>query len=108
MTNSRYYNLARPTAEVLDWLNELFLLMDKNRSFCGDGRDLVQIGEDLKLDTTALMTVAARTPQKSALKLFRLLYPTTNGRARLVSISNVEQQKLKNIYCEFLSTCLIY
>ncbi|CAF4600336.1 unnamed protein product [Rotaria socialis] len=90
--------LPRPTAEALDWLRELFDLLDNNATFRGDGRSLDKIGEDLGLDSTNLITVAARTPQKSALKLFRILYPTIGSRANCISISNIPDEKLTNIY----------
>lgn len=99
--------LARPTAEVLEWLQELLYLINNNASFVGDGRDLNQIGEDLGLDQTSLLTVVARTPQKSALKLFRLLYPTISSRANCISISRMCQVELTNIYRELFISCLI-
>jgi hypothetical protein len=95
------FNLARPAAEVLEWLQELFDLMSNNGAFKGDGRTLNKIGQDLHLDETSLIAVLARTPQKSALKLFRLLYPTVGGRAKCGSISNIPKQQLENIYGEF-------
>jgi hypothetical protein len=88
---------------VLEWLQELLYLMNNNISFTGDGRDLKKIGEDLGLDEASLLTVVARTPQKSALKLFRLLYPTIGSRAGCISISEMAQEQLENIYCEFTS-----
>ncbi|CAF1547364.1 unnamed protein product, partial [Rotaria magnacalcarata] len=51
-----------------------------------------------RFDNTNLITVAARTPQKSALKLFRILYPTIGSRANCISISNIPDEKLTNIY----------
>jgi hypothetical protein len=99
--------LARPNAEVLEWLQEMLFLMNNNGSFVGDDRSLKQIGEDLGLDEASLATVVARTPQKSALKLFRLLYPTVGSRANCGSISKMCQEQLKNIYRESLITCLI-
>ena len=94
--------LARPTAEVLEWLQELFYLINNNGSFVGDGRNLQKIGEDLGLDEASLLTVAARTPQKSALKLFRLLYPTIASRAKCISILKISESVLDNIYREFI------
>ena len=44
------------------------------------------------------MIVAARTPQRSALKLFRLLHPTIGKRAECRSITNMRQEMLQNIY----------
>jgi hypothetical protein len=76
-------------------------LIDNNTSFNGDGRDLKKIGEDLGLDEASLLTVVARTPQKSALKLFRLLYPTIGSRANCISISEMAQAQLEDVYCEF-------
>ncbi|CAF2649665.1 unnamed protein product [Rotaria sp. Silwood2] len=88
----------RPTAEVLEWLRELFDLLNSNMAFQNDERSLSKIGEDLGLDETSLITVAARTPQKSALKLFRLLYPTISSRASCKSISQIPSAVLDNIY----------
>ncbi|CAF4878636.1 unnamed protein product, partial [Rotaria sp. Silwood2] len=88
----------RPTAEVLEWLRELFDLLNSNAGFRGDGRSLSSIGEELGIDETNLITVAARTPQKSALKLFRLLYPTIGLRASCISISKLPEEQLQNIY----------
>ncbi|CAF2842983.1 unnamed protein product [Rotaria sp. Silwood2] len=90
--------LPRPTAEVLEWLRELFDLLNSNAGFRGDGRSLSSIGEELGIDETNLITVAARTPQKSALKLFRLLYPTIGLRASCISISKLPEEQLQNIY----------
>ncbi|CAF3073338.1 unnamed protein product [Rotaria socialis] len=90
--------LPRPTAEVIEWLKELFDLLNNNGTFRGDGRNLTSVGKDLGLDEANLITVAARTPQKSALKLFRLIYPTIGLRAGCVSISNVPEEQLQNIY----------
>ncbi|CAF1228441.1 unnamed protein product [Rotaria magnacalcarata] len=90
--------LPRPTAEALEWLQELFDLMNSNTSFRSDGRSLAKIGEDLGLDEPSLMIVAARTPQKSALKLFRLLYPTIGNRTDCKSISDRPSEVLQNIY----------
>jgi hypothetical protein len=72
-------------------------------SYSGDGRSLEKIGEDLGLDSVSLVTVAARTPQKSALKLFRLLFPTIRDRACIGSIKNMPQEQLGNIYGEYFS-----
>ncbi|CAF4637124.1 unnamed protein product, partial [Rotaria sp. Silwood2] len=88
----------RPTAEVFEWLQEMLDLMNNKASFQGDGRSLDKIIEDLKLDEVSFITVAARTPQKSALKLFRLLYPTVSSRANCGSISRVPRAQLDNIY----------
>jgi len=96
-----FFNLARPTAEVLYWLHELLDLMNNKGLFKGDGRSLKTIAKALKINETNLITVAARTPQKSALKLFRLLYSTISSRAELGSISKVPAQQLENIYCEY-------
>lgn len=63
----------------------------------GDGRSLEQIAEDLGLDPMTSMAIAARTPQKSALKFFRILYPTISSRANCTSIVNVPQGQLQNI-----------
>ncbi|CAF1233897.1 unnamed protein product [Adineta ricciae] len=90
--------IPRPNADVLDWLTELMDLMKNNGRFKGDGRTLEKIGEDLGLDKTSLITVAARTPQKSALKIFRLLYPTIGSRADCMSISAIPKEQLENIY----------
>ncbi|CAF3774785.1 unnamed protein product [Rotaria magnacalcarata] len=90
--------IPRPTSEVLDWLHELLDIMKNNGAFKGDGRSLNKIGQDLGLDETSLISVAARTPQKSALKLFRLLYPTVGSRAECGSISKVPPKQLENIY----------
>ena len=76
-------------------------IMDNNGVYAGDGRSLDQLGEDLGIDPASLATVAARTPQKSALKLFRLLYPTIGSRANCRSISSVPQEQLDNIYSKF-------
>jgi hypothetical protein len=81
--------------------------MNNNVTFIGDDRDLKQIGEDLGLDEASLLTVTARTPQKSALKLFRLLYPTVGNRANCISIAKMNAQQLGNIYCELLIICFI-
>ena len=94
------FNLARPTAEVLEWLSELFDIMSSNGVFVGDGRSLEQIGHELGIDSTSLAVISARTPQKSALKIFRLLYPTVGSRANCRSISAVPQEQLDNIYGE--------
>ena len=75
--------------------------MNNNGTFKGDGRTLEKLGEDLGLEGTVMVTVAARTPQKSALKLFRLLYPTINERARCRSISKIPKEQLQNIYRKF-------
>jgi hypothetical protein len=92
--------LARPKAEVLEWLEELLYLMNSNSSYTGDGRDLRKIGEELGLDETSLLMVVARTPQKSALKLFRLLYPTISSRAKCESISKMSKTTMDNVYGE--------
>jgi hypothetical protein len=101
-----FFSLARPTAEVLEWLHELIDLMNNNGIFSGDGRSLEAIGDALGLDKTSLVTVAARTPQKSSLKLFRLLYPTVGSRANCISIAKIPKEKLENIYCEFINELL--
>ncbi|CAF4203837.1 unnamed protein product, partial [Rotaria magnacalcarata] len=88
----------RPTAEMLDWLQELFDIMCNNGAFRGDGRCLNTIGGALGQDETSLVGVAARTPQKSALKLFRLLYPTIGSRVKCGSVSKVPKEQLENIY----------
>lgn len=93
--------LARPTAEVAEWLQELFDLLSAGNLFKGDGRSLEQIAEDLGVDQTTSIFVAARTPQKSALKLFRTLYPTIGSRANCRSISKVPQKQLDDIYRMF-------
>jgi hypothetical protein len=67
-----------------------------------------QIGKDLGLDEASLVTVAARTPQKSALKLFRLLYPTVGSRAKCMSISKIPQEQLDHIYREFIDNLFLY
>ncbi|CAF2162797.1 unnamed protein product [Rotaria magnacalcarata] len=54
---------ARPTAEVLDWLQELFDIMGNNGAFRGDGRCLNTIGGALGQDEASLVGVAARTPK---------------------------------------------
>ena len=72
-------------------------------SYSGDGRSLEKIGEDLGLDPMSLAIVVARTPQKSSLKLFRLLYPTIHERAAVGSIQTLPQEQLENIYREFFS-----
>ncbi|CAF2154232.1 unnamed protein product [Rotaria magnacalcarata] len=90
--------IPRPTSEVLDWLHELLDIMKNNGAFKGDRRSLNKIGQDLGLDETSLISVAACTPQKSALKLFRLLYPTVGSRAECGSISKVPPKQLENIY----------
>ncbi|CAF5044534.1 unnamed protein product, partial [Rotaria magnacalcarata] len=92
----------RPTAEMLDWLQELFDIMCNNGAFRGDGRCLNTIGGALGQDETSLVGVAARTPQKSALKLFRLLYPTIGSRVKCGSVSKVPKEQLENIYSEFI------
>ncbi|CAF1360031.1 unnamed protein product [Rotaria sordida] len=89
---------ARPTAEVVEWIQELLDLMNNKTSFQGDGRILDTIVDDLGLDEVSFITVAARTPQESALKLFHLLYPTVISRANCGSISRVHQAQLNNIY----------
>ncbi|CAF1464160.1 unnamed protein product [Adineta steineri] len=99
--------IPRPTAAVTEWLEELFHLMKDNKAFPGDGRNLKSIGEDLGLEPENLVTVAARTPQKSALKLFRLLYPTIGNRAACVSISKLPKEQLQNIYSEIFSHHII-
>ena len=99
--------LARPTAEVLEWLRELFDLLI-NGSLKQDERNLSKIGDSLVLNETQLITVAARTPQKSALKLFRLIYPTIGSRAALVSISKIPKIILDNAYREFCHLILYY
>ena len=76
----------------------MFDLMDNHGAYGGDGRTLEQIGAALGTDSTALVSVAARTPQKSALKIFRLLYPTVDSRARCQSISRIPQEQLNDIY----------
>ncbi|CAF3815234.1 unnamed protein product [Rotaria sordida] len=88
----------RPTAEVVEWIQELLDLMNNKTSFQGDGRILDTIVDDLGLDEVSFITVAARTPQESALKLFHLLYPTVISRANCGSISRVHQAQLNNIY----------
>ncbi|CAF1686156.1 unnamed protein product [Rotaria magnacalcarata] len=90
--------ISRPTAEMLDWLQELFDIMCNNGAFRGDGRCLNTIGGALGQDETSLVGVAARTPQKSALKLFRLLYPTIGSRVKCGSVSKVPKEQLENIY----------
>lgn len=72
--------------------------MNDGGIYKGDGRSLEQLAEDLGLDQMTSMSVAARTPQKSALKLFRILYPTNSCRAKCRSITNVPQEQLVNIY----------
>lgn len=94
------YFPARPTAEVMEWLEELFEIMNRNGKFKGDEKTLNALGEKLGLDTTSLLTVHARTPQKSSLKLFRLLYPTVGDRARCGSISKIPAKQLECIYCK--------
>ncbi len=86
---------------MVEWLQELFDLMNNNGVFRGDGRTLDKIGKDLGLDAANLVTVAARTPQRSALKLFRLLFPTIGSRAECVSITNIPQKTLHDIYGKF-------
>ncbi|CAF4038314.1 unnamed protein product, partial [Rotaria magnacalcarata] len=54
---------TRPTAEVLDWLQELFDIMGNNGAFRGDGRCLNTIGGALGQDEASLVGVAARTPK---------------------------------------------
>ena len=102
-----FFCLARPTAEVIEWLHELFDIMNNNGPFSGDGRTLKGIGKELGIDEASLVTIAARTPQKSALKLFRLLYPTVDSRAKCGSISKVPQEQLENIYCESIFFLII-
>ena len=75
--------------------------MNNNGTFKGDQGTLTTLGAQLGLDQATLVTVAARTPQKSSLKLFRILYPTVGSRAACGSISNVPREQLENIYCEF-------
>ncbi|CAF1055761.1 unnamed protein product [Rotaria sordida] len=94
----RSSTLPRPTAEVLEWLRELFDLLNSNAAFRGDGKSLSSVGEELGIDETARITVAARTPQKSALKIFRLLYPTISLRANCISILKLPEEQLQNIY----------
>lgn len=77
-----HFNLAQPTAKVMEWLEELFDLINKNETFNGDERTLNKIGKNLGLDKASLITVAARTPHKSTLKLFHILCPTVGSRAR--------------------------
>lgn len=77
-----------------------------NGTFSGDGRNLSQIDEDLGVDEANLATVAARTPQRSALKLFRALYPTIAKRADCRSIRNLPQAMLDNIYGASFQTIL--
>ena len=72
--------------------------MNNRAIFQGDGRSVNTIVQDLGVDEVSLATVAARTPQKSALKLFRLLYPTVSSRAKCGSISRVPQAQLDNMY----------
>ena len=79
----------------------MFHLMDNHGVYTGDGRTLEQIGAALGIDPASLVSVAARTPQKSALKLFRLLYPTVASRARCQSISRMSQEQLNDIYGQF-------
>ncbi|CAF1421172.1 unnamed protein product [Adineta ricciae] len=98
MATLKATTIPRPTAEVLEWLSELFDIISSNGVFVGDGRSLEQIGHELGIDTTSLATISARTPQKSALKIFRLLYPTVGSRANCGSISAVPQEQLENIY----------
>ena len=95
------FALARPTAEVLSWIEELLYLINSKSNLLGDGRDLAKISSDLGLDQASLTTVVARTPQKTALKVFRLIYPTVANRAACVSISRMSQIQLKNIYRQF-------
>lgn len=85
---------------MLEWLQELFDLL-QNGSFKGNQKDLSEIGKCLAVDDTQLITVAARTPQRSSLKLFRLKYPTIASRAELGSISKVPSDILDKIYSEF-------
>jgi hypothetical protein len=106
MNHTFSLNLARPTAGVLEWLQELFDLMNNNRAFRGDDTALEKIAEALGIDATSLVSIAARTPQKSSLKLFRLLYPTTGSRGKCRSISEVPGEQLQNIYREFCYTLL--
>ncbi|CAF4980346.1 unnamed protein product [Rotaria sp. Silwood1] len=94
----RASTLPRPTAEVLEWLRELFDLLNSNGAFRGDGRSLSSIGDELGIDEMHRITVAARTSQKSALKIFRLLYPTISLRANCISIAKLPETQLQNIY----------
>ncbi|CAF0969744.1 unnamed protein product [Adineta steineri] len=102
LANLRASTMPRPTAEVVEWLRELFDIMTNNGLFKGDGRTLKRIAHDLGLDETATITIAARTPQRSSLKLFRLIYPTISSRANCISIGSVPQAQLNNIYREFI------
>jgi hypothetical protein len=98
-----FLRVGRPSAEVIEWLNEIMDTINGDGSYSGDGRSLEKIGEDLGLDPMSLAIVIARTPQKSSLKLFRLLYPTILERAAVGSIQNLPQEQLENIYREFFS-----
>ena len=108
ISRAEFYNYcfiltsARPTVAVVEWLEELFHLMKDNKAFSGDGRTLNDIGIQIGLDPADLVTVQARTPQKSALKIFRLLYPTIGSRAACGSISRISKEELENIYSEFV------
>ena len=82
--------------------------MNNKGAFRGDGRDLAKIGEDLGLSEASLVTVVARTPQKSALKLFRLIYPTVRSRAQCISISRIPRGLLENIYRKFIDDFFNY
>ena len=95
------FDLARPLAEAVEWLREMFDLMDNHGVYVGDGRTLEQICAALRLDPAALVAIAARTPQTSALKIFRLLYPTVASRAGCQSISRIPQEQLNDIYSKF-------
>ncbi|UJR19819.1 hypothetical protein I4U23_022952 [Adineta vaga] len=98
MATLKATSIPRPTADVIEWIRELMDILNSNGMFTGDGRTLDQIGEDLGVDPASLATVLARTPQKSSLKLFRLLYPTISSRAHCRSILSVPDEQLTNIY----------
>ncbi len=81
--------------------------MDNDGAYVGDGRTLEQIGDDLGVDAASLVTVIAQTLQQSALKLFRLLYPTVGSRAKCQSIGKIPREQLNDIYSKFSYTLLI-
>ncbi|UJR18831.1 hypothetical protein I4U23_021959 [Adineta vaga] len=87
LADLRASTIPRPSADIIDWLNELFQIVNNNGLFKGDGRSLKKIAADLGLDETAMVVVAARTPQLYVRTLHNNLSFTMTDMRRAIATS---------------------